>query len=227
MDDLQNTDVGAGAMGDYIDILREQIKQRTPSQNLAAYLQGVLQNRQWSINELAAKLKCTPLHLRAVLSGDLPLEAIGDDFIERLALVLDRDPAVIWAMMGMKPQRRSNAEHMLEKQQEQKQTMVEQWERLVEKRHTDHRLSDDPRRVQQYEAVLRQLESFIARQRAELQIARQLVNDLHRRQAEDRIAVPELEKIIRRLQNATPSDSGLEDEQSIHRFSQSQDDFTP
>lgn len=213
MDDLQNNDVGAGAMGDYIETLRQQINQRTPSQNLAAYLHGVLQNRQWSVEELATKMEYrTPLHLRAVLSGELPLEAIGDDFIERLAIVLDRDPAVIWAMMGMKPQRRSNAEHMLETQREHKQTMVEQWERLLDKRRSDHTLNDDPRRVRQYEAVLRQLETFIARQRAELQIARQLVNDLQRRQAEDQVAVPELERIIDRLKNATPKNEVIDND---------------
>lgn len=182
-----------------LDSIKAQAQSNVrPGQKLAAYLQGVLVNRQWTLDDLARKLgHQTTLRVRALLSGQMPSEAIDEDLIEDLARAIERSPNVIRVILGRNPHLSTKLDTLLEEQTGQSEAMVEALLRLLPGRYSEQ-IDGDNHRSKQYDFVIRQLEKFIARQKRELDEARRLVMELQQDNPDESIKI-DLRRIINRI----------------------------
>ena len=169
-----------------------------PSEKLAAYIKGVLLNRQWTLDEFAERLgHQTTLFVRALISGQLSEEVIDDDMIENLGRVIERSPNVIRVILGRKPKEGSQLDALLSEQTEQSQEMRATLLAILPNRY-DAEIDDDVHKSKQYDFVIRQLERFIARQKRELEAAKRLVKQLQEDDPDESMKL-DLRRIIYRI----------------------------
>jgi hypothetical protein len=166
-----------------------------PSEKLGRYIQGVLLNRQWTLEDLAEKLGHeTPLFLRALVTGNLSEESIDEQFIEDLARIIDRSPNVIRVILGRKPKEGTRLESLLSEQTEHNAEMIATLLEVLPERYEPD-INDDFHKSKQYDFVIKQLEKFIARQKRELEAAKKLVKQLQE-YAPDESMKLDLQRII-------------------------------
>jgi hypothetical protein len=187
-----------------LDTIKQEMRaQVRPAQKLGAYLKGVMLNRQWTLENLSQKLGHeTTLFVRALLNGQMPDEAIGDDFIEDLAQVIERSPNVIRVIMGRKPKQGTRLYTLLDEQAAQSDAMIETLLKVLPNRYTNY-IEGDIRKSKQYDFVIKQLEKFIARQKRELDEARRLVEQLQQDNPDEAMKL-DLRRIIQRIVEGDP-----------------------
>jgi hypothetical protein len=169
-----------------------------PSEKLAAYIKGVLLNRQWTLEEFANRLgHQTTLFARALISGQMSEEVIDDDMIENLGRVIERNPNVIRVILGRKPQEGSQLDALINEQTEQSQEMIATLLAVLPNRY-DSEVDDNNHKSKQYDFVIRQIERFIARQKRELEAAKRLVKQLQQDDPDESIKL-DLRRIIHRI----------------------------
>jgi hypothetical protein len=171
---------------------------------LAEFLQGVMDNKQWSISHLAERLgHRSDLYVRAVLTGDFPVTELKDVFLDKLAQVIGCDNGVLRLLVGRDPREKSTDELY----QLQEQLLRQLSDILFDT--VDRRYSDDVRnhlsRSRQHDFVIRQLEMVIARQREELKSVQRLIDELNHpetyRIGESEIHILNLRRIIQRVKH--------------------------
>jgi len=169
-----------------------------PSEKLAAYIKGVLLNRQWTLEEFADRLgHQTTLFVRALISGQMSEEVIDDDMIENLGRVIERSPNVIRVILGRKPQDGSQLDALINEQTEQSQEMIATLLAILPNRY-DSDVDDNVHKSKQYDFVIRQIERFIARQKRELEAAKRLVKQLQQDDPDESMKL-DLRRIIYRI----------------------------
>lgn len=182
-----------------LDTIKEELFAKVrPSEKLGAYIKGVLLNRQWTLEDLADKLgHQTTLFLRALLSGQMPEEAIDDEFIEDLGRVIDRSPNVIRVILGRKPKEGTRLDTLLSEQAQQSDEMIATLLTVLPTRYESD-VDNDVHRSKQYDFVIRQIEKFIARQKRELDAAKRLVKQLQEDTPDESMKL-DLQRIIYRI----------------------------
>ncbi|MDQ7024036.1 MAG: hypothetical protein Q9P01_01215 [Anaerolineae bacterium] len=182
-----------------LDTIKEALFAKVrPSEKLGAYIQGVLLNRQWTLEDLADKLgHQTTLLLHALVNGQMPEEAIDDDFIEDLGRVIERSPNVIRVILGRKPKEGTRLHTLLSEQEQQSDEMIETLLEVLPTRYEPH-IDNNIHRSKQYDFVIRQLEKFIVRQKRELDAAKRLVKQLQEDTPDESMKL-DLQRIIYRI----------------------------
>lgn len=142
------------------------------TRELAAYLRGVLDNRGWSVQDLARQMGYrTPLHMHAVLTGQFPTNEITPEFIERLAQAIDCHASVIRILLNLPIEPTYTTAQQVDKRlsdlEEEQEALLgdllNDFLEVLDQRYS-HNLSS---RVEQnrYDFVIKQFETIVSKTR--------------------------------------------------------------
>ncbi|MCU0512609.1 MAG: helix-turn-helix domain-containing protein [Anaerolineae bacterium] len=152
----------------------------TTTRVLADYLKGALLNRGWSAQVLAQKMGYkSSLAVQAVLTGEMEVTRLTDDFLERLAQALGYDLSLIHALVGLHVAHDPQLEERHQLQHQLLERINQILHEMFDERHSADICSDDDKR-HLYDRVISQIGQIIAHQRTAIRDGQKALRNLAR-----------------------------------------------